>query len=368
MTKERLRISRRVDVAGLRYNLRMINLRQVVPALLLLGANLAAQNIESFTFEVDKLGGGKLRAQDFNENVVIVDLWGTWCPPCRAAVPHLQKLYAKYKHHGLEIIGFNYEQGPRQAQAKLVRDFAIDKGITYPLALGTPDIQRQVPKFSGYPTMLFFSRGMKHSHTDVGFSPGHEKKIERWIRKELGLEGGEEPETETEEQGDPSDGPEEEKPPEDVDVPPGAIYKPGQGDKGFDFTALDADGKPLAFKELRGKPVVVVMMATWDSSAVKTGKFLERLNKELGDKAHVLAASLERGKDPAAKQAALKDFLTKQNFTYRAVVVGAEMQKKIYLFTGMPLFLVFDAEGTLVAREPNAPEEELFSKLVGAAK
>lgn len=155
---------------------------------------------------------------------------------------------------------------------------------------------------------------------------------------------------------------------EDVEVPPGAIYKPGQGDKGFAFEASDIDGKRFEFKELRGKPVVVALMATWDSTAVPTGKLVERLHRELGDKAHVLSASLERGKDPAAKQAALKDFLIKNGFTYKAVVVGTEMQKKVYLFTGLPLFLVFDAEGTLVAREPNGAEAELFEKLVGAAK
>lgn len=351
------------------YNQPMKSLRQIVPVVLLtLSASLAAQKIENFTFEVDKLGGGKLRAQDFADNVLIVDLWGTWCPPCRAAVPHLQRLYAKYKHHGLEIVGFNYEQGSRQAQTKLARDFAIDKGITYALALGTPDIQRQVPKFSGYPTLLFFSRGLIHSHTDVGFSAGHEKKIEQWIRKELGLEAGDEAEPEKASEGEPAEEAEEADAGEDVEVPPGAIYKPGQGDKGFDFEATDADGKAMKFKELRGKPVVVALMASWDSTAVNTGKLVERLSKELGDKAHVLAASLERGKDPAAKQATLKDFLTKNSFTYRAVVVGTEMQKKIYLFTGMPLFLVFDAEGKLVAREPNAPADELFTKLVDAAK
>src|SRR5688572_16227993 len=118
---------------------------------LLAAAGAAQATIADFTFAADKLGGGKLRAADFAENVLIVDLWGTWCPPCREAVPHLQRLYAKYKHHGLEIVGFNYERGARAEQAAVVRKFAAEHGITYHLALGDPAVQRQVPGFEGYP-------------------------------------------------------------------------------------------------------------------------------------------------------------------------------------------------------------------------
>src|SRR5215510_10137671 len=64
--------------------------------------------IDKFAFGGKTLGGQKVDQSQFADNVLIVDLWGTWCPPCRKAVPALVKLYEKYKQQGLEIVGFCY--------------------------------------------------------------------------------------------------------------------------------------------------------------------------------------------------------------------------------------------------------------------
>ncbi len=345
---------------------------RLVALLLLASVSSAQTKIENFTFEADKLGGGKLRAADFAENVLIVDLWGTWCPPCREAVPHLQRMYAKYKHHGLEIVGFNYERGTQNEQAALVRKFAAEHGITYHLALGDPAVQRQVPNFKGYPTLLFFKKGMQFSHVAVGFESAHAVEFERWVATELGLPLDQLPEATPKGAKEPpaDEGEEVEEPAmeEDVDVPAGAIYKPGQGDTGFDFETNDVAGALLRFKDLRGKPVVLALTTTWDSEAANSAKLVARLHNELADKAHVIAASFERSKDVAANAIAIKDFMRKQGVSYRAFAAGLAMQKKIYLFTGVPLFLVFDSEGKLSLREGGGAEDELFRKIVEAAR
>jgi thiol-disulfide isomerase/thioredoxin len=40
---------------------------------------------------------------------MIVEFWATWCPPCRASIPHLNEIYAKYKDKGLQIVGITDE-------------------------------------------------------------------------------------------------------------------------------------------------------------------------------------------------------------------------------------------------------------------
>jgi hypothetical protein len=291
-------------------------------------------------------------------------------------VPHLQRLYAKYKHHGLEIVGFNYERGARAEQATVARKFAAEHGITYHLALGDPALQRQVPNFKGFPTLLFFKKGLQFSHLAVGFEPAHAVEFERWVATELGLPvkdiGPAEPPA-----GKPPAEAEAEQPeqefleepmPEDVEVPAGAIYKPGQGDTGFDFESNDVAGALLRFRDLRGKPVVLALTTTWDSEAGNTAQLIARVAKELGDKAHVIAASFERSKDAAANAIAIKEFMTKHGVSYRAFAATLALQKKIYLFTGVPMFLVFDSEGKLVLREGGGAADELCTKLVEAAR
>jgi hypothetical protein len=68
------------------------------------------------------------------------------------------------------------------------------------------------------------------------------------------------------------------------------------------------------------------------------------------------------------KAVAIKEFMKKNGVSYRAFAAGIDLQKKIYLFTGIPLFLVFDAQGKLVLREGGGAPDELFAAIVGAVK
>lgn len=125
-----------------------------------------------FDFEVTDINGQTLRLADLKGKIVLVDFWGTWCPPCRAAIPHLVQLYNEYHDKGLEIIGLAYEQAdsPEEAAA-LVKQFAEQESVPYPLALGTEAIQEQVPGFRGYPTVVLLDRNGQVRLVLVGYRP-----------------------------------------------------------------------------------------------------------------------------------------------------------------------------------------------------
>jgi len=328
-------------------------LRTALTLSLLLCSAAAQATIEDFKFEVKGLGGRHLEQSHFADNVLIVDFWGTWCPPCAKAVPGLVQLHKKYKHLGLEIVGLNYREGEGAEAIEKVRKFALENGITYELAMGTEAISAQVPEFGTFPTMLFFERGLKHTKTKVGFSEGDEAEIEAWVRKALALEEIAEPTPEEIAQREAEAEAEKDR---EEKVADGAIFKPGIHDSGFEHTFEGLAGEEITFAEMLDKPVLLAITSTWVPDAEATAKTLEALRQELGEKVRVVSGFYERSKDPAERRKAIQDFLAPHSFTFDSVCADLKLIRKVHKLQALPTFLLFDAQGKLVHRAEGLSE------------
>jgi thiol-disulfide isomerase/thioredoxin len=111
-----------------------------------------------FSFSLPDLNGNTISLDDYKGKVVIVDFWGTWCPPCRNEIPHFISLHRKYHDTGLEIVGINYENGPREKWTETIKAFVETNGIPYSCVLGDKATQDMVPNLIGFPTTLFIDR------------------------------------------------------------------------------------------------------------------------------------------------------------------------------------------------------------------
>ncbi len=110
--------------------------------------------------------------------VVILDLWATWCPPCRKEIPGFINLYNKYKDKGLEIIGIAFdENGP-----EMVPPFVQKVGINYPIYLDGGDIA-QAYDLHAYPTTIIYGKDGKEASEHIGYVA--EKEFEDEIGKLL---------------------------------------------------------------------------------------------------------------------------------------------------------------------------------------
>ncbi|MDX1925621.1 MAG: TlpA disulfide reductase family protein [Pirellulaceae bacterium] len=124
-----------------------------------------------FNVELSDVSGRPIRLQDHLGKVVIVDLWGTWCGPCRRVIPHLVKLQKKHPQQ-LQVIGLCNERTQDVGAATASLTAAMNEfGINYPCALIDDRTVRTVPNFSGYPTMLFIDRAGKVRMVTVGVKP-----------------------------------------------------------------------------------------------------------------------------------------------------------------------------------------------------
>ncbi len=122
-----------------------------------------------FDFNTDNMDGDEITLSQYSGKMVIVDFWGTWCPPCRAEIPHYIELKKKYADQ-LEIVGLAYERGADEDAIDKVVEFMEDNDINYECALGDEDTRDLVPDFRGYPTTLFIDGEGKVRYMKVGAS------------------------------------------------------------------------------------------------------------------------------------------------------------------------------------------------------
>ncbi|MEV5974237.1 TlpA disulfide reductase family protein [Streptomyces sp. NPDC051921] len=81
------------------------------------------------TIAGETLDGKQLDVADLKGKVVVLNVWGSWCSPCRAEAPHFAKVSKEYKAKGVEFVGINTRENDGKDEAV---NFEEDFGIEYP--------------------------------------------------------------------------------------------------------------------------------------------------------------------------------------------------------------------------------------------
>lgn len=88
--------------------------------------------------ELKTVNGNSIRLADYSGKVVVVNLWATWCGPCRMEIPELVKLYNEFKSQGFEIVGLSTENPVDSADS--VRDFVRNYQMGYQVGWAPSDV------------------------------------------------------------------------------------------------------------------------------------------------------------------------------------------------------------------------------------
>lgn len=92
--------------------------------------------------------GKTISTSDFKGQVVVVNIWGSWCPPCRAEASELQEVVNKTKGEGVQVLGIAVRETGRDGPQTFMRN----RGLTYPSIYDPPG--RSLLPLEGYPTTV----------------------------------------------------------------------------------------------------------------------------------------------------------------------------------------------------------------------
>ena len=112
--------------------------------------------------DIEMIDGSVIKVADRKGKVVLLNLWGIWCAPCRAEMPHLVKMQDEHRDKGFQIIGLNVgneDLEPENIDA--MKEFAAEMNLNYELAripISTTEEFNRVTKFAGVPQTMLIDR------------------------------------------------------------------------------------------------------------------------------------------------------------------------------------------------------------------
>ncbi|MGQ0543541.1 MAG: TlpA family protein disulfide reductase [Blastocatellia bacterium] len=143
-----------------------------------LAATIAAADLEL-------IDGTTTKVDDRKGKVILLNLWGIWCGPCRVEMPHLVELQQTYGEKGLQIIGLNVGNGdmlPENIDA--IKKFAADMKLNYELARIPNSMTSEfnkLTKFDGVPQTVLVDREGRLRGVFLGGGPTVIKKMKETV-------------------------------------------------------------------------------------------------------------------------------------------------------------------------------------------
>src|SRR6185503_18215290 len=120
--------------------------------------------------EMQAASGGPIRLSDYSGKVLLVNLWATWCGPCRMETPELVKLHKEFQSRGVEMVGLSTENP--EASAETVRAFVRAYNVDYQVGWATPEVALTLMQGRGsIPQSFIITREGRIMKRFIGFSP-----------------------------------------------------------------------------------------------------------------------------------------------------------------------------------------------------
>jgi len=106
-------------------------------------------------FELKSLEGETIKLSDLRGQAVLINLWATWCPPCRAEMPAIEKVYNDYKDQGFVVLAVNMTYQDAYSD---IAPFIDEYGLTFPVLLDETSAVGTAYQLRSLPSSFFINR------------------------------------------------------------------------------------------------------------------------------------------------------------------------------------------------------------------
>lgn len=106
-------------------------------------------------FTLAALAGEPITLSELRGQVVVLNLWASWCPPCRAEMPALNAVYEKFRDQGLVVLGVNTTFQDDEAKARAA---VQEWGLTFPIVFDRDGATSRQYRLQAMPTTFFIGR------------------------------------------------------------------------------------------------------------------------------------------------------------------------------------------------------------------
>jgi cytochrome c biogenesis protein CcmG/thiol:disulfide interchange protein DsbE len=133
----------------------------------------ASKAVQASDFTLQTLDGRSVKLSDYRGQVILLNTWASWCPPCRAEMPDLEAYYREHKEDGFVVLAVNDEESD-----STVANFIQAQGFTFPVLLDSDGKVMSQYGVRGLPTSFFIDRsGMVRGVWSGQLSPERLKQI-----------------------------------------------------------------------------------------------------------------------------------------------------------------------------------------------
>jgi peroxiredoxin len=130
-------------------------------------------------FVLPDLQGQVVRLSQLKGNVILINIWTTWCPPCRKEMPTMETLHRRLQNADFVMLAISQDVDGQ----KTVRPYLQEGGFTFPVLL---DVTGEVGKkygVTGYPETFIIDRQGNIVHHHVGYNDWSQPAVEQALRR-----------------------------------------------------------------------------------------------------------------------------------------------------------------------------------------